>query len=89
MQTLIKCCIMWYFIWVFTVCKSAIIGVYHIQRIKVPANMFRKIVSAFVFSCKCLLTYLPNESKEENSVVPDQTALIYVFTVIEEASKNS
>ena len=49
--------------------------VYNIQRVKVPANMFRKIVSALVFSYICLLTHLHKESKEENSVVLGQTAL--------------
>ena len=30
-QTLMKCCIKWYFIWVFTVCESTHFGVFGVQ----------------------------------------------------------
>ena len=35
-----KCHIMWHFIWVFTVCKSAPLGVSCVQRVKEANTLF-------------------------------------------------
>ena len=48
-STLMKCCIMWHFIWVFTVCNSTLLGVSRIQSVKKINYLYHPPVAEFLY----------------------------------------